>query len=86
VKVGAGRVIQSMSFSSPNARDAALALITRINGWLIAGALVASGLLSLVAAHAFPSWAFGQHEERVGAPGRQLIRAPVGAIGAFLVG
>jgi hypothetical protein len=35
------------------ARDAALALVSRLNGWLITGAIAVSGLLSLVAAHAF---------------------------------
>jgi hypothetical protein len=34
-------------------RDAGLALINRVNGWLITGAVVGAGLLSFVAAHAF---------------------------------
>ncbi len=36
-----------------NARDAGMALISRINRWLIAGAIGLSGLISLVAANAF---------------------------------
>ena len=35
------------------ARDAGLELIRRINRWLIAGAVAAVGLFSLLAAHAF---------------------------------
>jgi hypothetical protein len=38
---------------STKARDAGLALVTRLNGWLVTGAIAVSGLLSLVAAHAF---------------------------------
>ncbi len=38
---------------SMTARDAGLALISRINRWLIAGAVAFSGLISLAAAHAF---------------------------------
>jgi hypothetical protein len=34
-------------------RDRGLALISRFNRWLIAGAVAASGLISLTAAHAF---------------------------------
>jgi len=35
------------------ARDHGLALISRLNRWLIAGAVALSGFISLVAAHAF---------------------------------
>jgi hypothetical protein len=38
---------------SMTARDAGLALISRINRWLIAGAVAFSGLISLAAAQAF---------------------------------
>jgi hypothetical protein len=34
-------------------RDAGLDLIHRVNRWLLAGAVAASGVLSLVAAHTF---------------------------------
>jgi|SRR5450755_673847 hypothetical protein len=34
-------------------RDRGLAMISRFNRWLIAGAVAASGLISLTAAHAF---------------------------------
>jgi len=36
-----------------NSREAGLALIQRLNGWLITGAVAGAGLLSLLAAHAF---------------------------------
>ncbi len=36
-----------------SARDAGLALISRINRWLIAGAVGLTGVISLAAAHAF---------------------------------
>jgi hypothetical protein len=36
-----------------NGRDAGLALIHRLNGWLITGAVAGAGGLSLVAAHSF---------------------------------
>jgi hypothetical protein len=38
-----------------HARDAALARMRRINRWLLAGAIVATGLLTEAAAQAFPS-------------------------------
>ena len=36
-----------------NGRDVGLALIRRLNGWLIIGAVTGAGALSVVAAHAF---------------------------------
>jgi hypothetical protein len=40
--------------SPSHARDAALARMRRINRWLVAGAIVATGLLTEAAAQAFP--------------------------------
>jgi hypothetical protein len=42
-----------MTSGAAVARDTGLALISRINRWLIAGAVAVTGFLSLVAAHAF---------------------------------
>lgn len=39
--------------ASINARDRGLALISRINRWMIAGAVALTGLVSLVASHSF---------------------------------
>jgi hypothetical protein len=36
-----------------SAREAGLAMIRRVNRWLIAGAVAAAGMFSLLAAHAF---------------------------------
>lgn len=42
-----------------NGRDAGEALIHRLNGWLITGAVAAAGLVSLVAANSFHGRASG---------------------------
>ena len=53
-----------------DARDAGLALISRINRWLIAGAVALSGCVSVVAAHAFHGTLGSTH----GARRRQAAR------------
>ncbi|HUE25675.1 MAG TPA: hypothetical protein VMP89_02800 [Solirubrobacteraceae bacterium] len=42
-----------MASRAVNTRDAGLALISRINRWMIAGAVAFSGVISLVAARSF---------------------------------
>ncbi|MGH2831371.1 MAG: hypothetical protein ACRDK2_01230 [Solirubrobacteraceae bacterium] len=40
--------------SSPQARDAAVRLVSRMNRWLLAGSVALTGMFWEVAAHAFP--------------------------------
>ncbi len=42
-----------MAVREINTRDAGIALASRINRWLIGGAVAGAGFLSLIAAHAF---------------------------------
>jgi hypothetical protein len=48
-----GTIIVDVRRGTPNARDAGFALIGRINRWLIAGAVVVSGAISLATAKSF---------------------------------
>ncbi len=50
---GLSTLVGIMASREVTAREQGLALISRINRWLIAGAVGVAGLLSLVAAHAF---------------------------------
>lgn len=46
-------LVHTMNSPTVNARDAGLALVSRINRWMIAGAIALSGVISLVAQQAF---------------------------------
>jgi hypothetical protein len=46
-------IIGTVKRDAINTRDAALALVTRINRWFIGGAIVLSGAISLAAARSF---------------------------------
>ena len=43
-----------MTNPNPKSRNAALALVSRVNRWLVALSVAATGAFALLAAHAFP--------------------------------
>jgi hypothetical protein len=57
-------------------RDRGLAMISRFNRWLIAGAVAASGLISLTAAHAFHGHTVSSNGSSSGASGASSAPAP----------
>jgi hypothetical protein len=48
-----GPIIETVRPRAINSRDAGLALISRINRWFVAGAVVLTGAISLAAARSF---------------------------------
>lgn len=57
-------------------RDRGLAMISRFNRWLIAGAVAASGLISLTAAHAFHGRTVSSNGSSSGASNASSAPAP----------
>jgi hypothetical protein len=67
-----------MTSPAHTARERGLALVSRANRWLIAGAVAASGLISVAAANAFHGRTRGTGAART-ATGRVSTKASTGA-------